>query len=109
MSTSAFLYWICVSVVTVIGSARITRLAIFDVLPPIKWVRDRYLDKTDGTGWDALAWCAYCASFWPTLVVILTGWYWGWHEIWWLVVGSFAASYLSAIFVIKDQEPEDEH
>jgi hypothetical protein len=104
--------WIAVAAVIVISSARLSRVGVFDGFPPVKWVRDKVFDWTDKTdrrrGWQAITWCAYCFSFWPTLVVILSGYYSNWHPAWWIVNGSLAASYLAAIFVILDREPFDD-
>lgn len=103
--------WIAVATVIVISSARLTRLATYDKFPPVKWVREHYENWTDKTerrrGWQILAWCAYCMSFWPTLLVVLTGYYSHWHDYWWLFFGSLAASYLAAIFMIHDGDPDD--
>ena len=40
--------WIAVAVVTVLSSARLTRLATFDSFPPVRWLRDKYGEWTDG-------------------------------------------------------------
>lgn len=101
--------WVAVALVTIVGSARITRLLTIDKFPPIRWVRDKYEEWTDGNDWQLIAFCAYCMSYWPTLAVILTGYHWHWHPIWWIVVGSFAASYPAAILVVLDPDPENEN
>lgn len=102
-------YWIAVAVVIVGASARLTRLLIADDFPPTAWLREKYLDATDGTKWDLLAICAYCLSFWVTLAVVLSGYYSDWHLVWWVVAGSLASSYLSAELVYRDtHRGEDE-
>jgi hypothetical protein len=103
---------IAIAIIIVISSARLTRIGVYDGFPPVKWVRDKVFDWTDKNdrrrGWQAITWCSYCFSFWPTLVVVLSGYYSNWHLAWWIINGSLAASYLAAIFVVKDREPSDE-
>lgn len=117
-------YWIAVAVVIVISSARLTRLATYDKFPPVQYVRNKYADWTDKTdqrrSWQLLAFCAYCASFWITAFVVV------WADLagifdaepafgdswmapaWWFFNGSMAASYLAAVFMIHDGEPDSE-
>lgn len=116
-------YWLAVVATTIISSARITRLAVYDKFPPAQWIRDKYLDATDGSGWGLLALCGYCMSFWVTGVIMI----WadlagaldrepafGWSgdtsiPVWWLFNGLFAMSYLAAWFVANDGDnSEDE-
>lgn len=115
-------YWLAVVAATIISSARITRLAVYDKFPPAQWVRDKYLDANDGNGWALLALCGYCMSFWITLLIV--GWgllsdvYGSGVEnpehpvafvVWWIVNGIFAMSYLAAAFVANDgDDSEDE-
>lgn len=100
--------WVAVALVVILSSARITRLSIYDKFPPVQWVRDKFIDATDGTGWQLLAFCPYCASFWVTLVVVLSGWLSDWHTAWWLVNGAFGASYLAAMVMVHDGEAEED-
>lgn len=100
--------WVAVAITTVLSSARLTRLATYDKFPPVKWLRNWYEDKTDGTEWQLLVLCGYCMSPWLTALVILTGYYSDWHTVWWLVNGTFGASYLAATYMAHDGEPEDE-
>jgi len=67
-------YWVAVVAATIIGAARLTRIAVYDKFPPAQWVRDKYLDATDGSGWALLALCGYCMSFWVTALVVAWGW-----------------------------------
>lgn len=123
MNLSTSVYWVAVSLVVVLSSARLTRLATFDVFPPIKWVRDKYEKLTAGSDWQMLALCGYCASFWVTLVVVLwarqagvleqtptTQGVWdgsmSGESVWWLVNGVFAASYLAAIVMANDGDDD---
>ena len=101
--------WVAVALVVVLSSARLTRLVTYDKFPPVKWLREKYIEATDGSDWQLLAFCPYCAGFWVTLVVVLAGWLSGWHEVWWLVNGSLGASYLAAMVMVYDGDTgEDE-
>ena len=101
-------YWIAVALVVITSASRITRLLTYDKFPPIRWVRDKYLDATDGSDWQLLALCAYCASFWITLAVVLSGYFSEWHQLWWIINGTLGSSYLAAILMIHDGERDDE-
>lgn len=113
------LYWIAVAAVTILSSARLTRLAVYDDFPPVEWVRRKYERATFDTGWALLAKCGFCASFWITLVVVLAGYFshvYGAGDqplgggaprffaflVWWLLNGTLAASYLAASYVARD-------
>ena len=121
MSTN--LYWVAVIATTIISAARLTRLAVYDKFPPVAWVRDKYLDATDGSGWGLLALCGFCMSFWVTAIVV------GWGELagvyvndlpespsindwsycaWWIINGTFAASYLAATYIAHDGDDGEE-
>lgn len=101
--------WIAVSIVTIISSARLTRLMTHDAFPPVKWLRRKYMEATVDSDWQKLGYCPYCMSFWMTLAVVLSGYYSEWHEVWWLVNTALSASYLAAIFVFYDgDDSEDE-
>lgn len=103
------LFWLAVAVVTVMSSARLTRLATFDAFPPVQWLRDKYDDRTDGSKWQVLAHCPWCASFWITAVVVGWGYLTDWHTHWWLLHGTMGASYLAAMVMVRDgDETEDD-
>ena len=101
-------HWIAVALVTITSASRLTRLVVADKFPPVLWVRSRYEERTEGTGWEWLTMCAYCFSFWATLAVVLTGWLSDWHTAWWVVFGSLGASYLAAILMTRDGDPGDD-
>lgn len=117
-SVSAEFYWLAVAIVTIISSARLTRLATFDKFPPIQWARDKYADVTDGTGWQLVAFCGYCFSFWATTLVVLTAGACGVFEpsdemglpetAWWTVNSILAGSYLAAVFMAHDGDEGDD-
>lgn len=116
-------YWIAVAIITVVSSARLTRLATYDKFPPTKWLRDKFYDFTDKTErrrqWQILAYCAYCASFWITAIFVI-----GWGDlagvydftdkfgtaehVWFFLHGSLAASYLAAILMVNDGDKDED-
>lgn len=109
-------YWLAVAATTIISAARITRLTVYDKFPPAQWIRDKYLDATDGSGWGLLALCGFCMSFWITGLIVgwglLAGVYDYEHStesiVWWIVNGIFAASYLAATYIANDGDESDE-
>lgn len=116
-------HWIAAAIVIVFSSARLTRLATYDLFPPVKWFRDEYIEWTDKTDrrrpWQLLAFCGYCASFWITGAVVawadLSGVFDGkpvadWMTpLWWIANGTLAASYVAAIVMAYDGDPGDDH
>lgn len=103
--------WVAVAVVTVLSAARLTRLVTYDSFPPVAYLRDRFIDLTDkserGRSWQLVAYCGYCASFWMTLLVLLSGWGLDWPTWWWILNGALGASYLAAIVMVHDgDDPE---
>lgn len=105
-------YWLAVVLTTIVSASRLTRLATVDKFPPVKWLRTKYEDATDGSDWQWLTLCGYCFSFWTTVIVVLWGWfanaYTGhptaevWTQVWWYANGTFAASYLAGILMAYD-------
>lgn len=95
-------YWIAVAVVTIISASRITRLLTFDAFPPIRWAREKFEDKFDGTGWEIIAFCPWCMSPWVTAALV--GWGYGtdWDLYWWLFNGAIAGAYLAAMLMVRD-------
>lgn len=111
-------YWIAVVLATVMGASRLTRLATWDKFPPVVWLRDKYAEATDGNGWQLLAFCGYCASFWITTIVVMWGWFAGVYDgafddttaekVWWLLYFILGASYAAAIVMANDGDDGDE-
>lgn len=100
--------WVAVAIVAITASARLTRLVTVDKLPPVKWLREKYEDATDGSGWQLLTLCGYCFSFWATLAVVLSGWLSDWHTAWWIVCATLGASYLAAIMMAFDGDDSED-
>lgn len=94
--------YIFIAVVVVLSSARLTRLVTFDEFPPVRWARHKYEDIFEGSTWQMLAYCPWCASFWVTLAVVLSGYFSDWHTVWWIVNGSLGASYVAAMVMVHD-------
>lgn len=116
-------YWIAVAVVTVLSAARLTRLAVADDFPPVKFFRDRaynWLDKgPKRLQWQIITYCGYCASFWLALPIVLWGYVahvyghppndlTGWQTAWWIFNGVLAASYLAAIVMRFDGDDDED-
>lgn len=101
-------YWIAVAVVTVLSAARLTRLAVADDFPPVKFFRDIAYDWLDKgpkrRQWQIITWCAYCAGFWLTAPIVAWGYLTDWHTAWWVFNGTLAASYLVSLIVVLDKE-----
>lgn len=107
-------YWLAVALTTVVSASRLTRLATVDKFPPVKSLRTRYENATDGSDWQWLTMCGYCFSFWATVLIVAWGWLSGVYgfsrsesatvseQVWWLFNGTFAASYLAAVFMAYD-------
>lgn len=113
---SSEFYWVAVIATTIISAARLTRLAVIDKFPPIKWLRDKYEERADGTGWDILTMCGYCMAPYMSALVILTGLFAGvyhsrstldvWQGMWWGFNGTFAVAYLAAIIMAHDGDDD---
>lgn len=109
-------YWTAFALVTILASARITRLVTFDKFPPIRWLRDKYEDHTDGSDWQLLTVCGYCFAVWSSAGVVGLAWIAGvlapaglsgagvsWlTPAWWLLMGVLAAAYPAAIVMKRD-------
>lgn len=100
--------WVAAAIIAVMSTARITRLLVVDKFPPIKWVRDKYEIKTDGSDWQLLALCGYCMGFWVALLVVGTGYLSGFHTAWWWVNAVFAVAYAGSIVMAFDGDPDEE-
>lgn len=93
----------------VVGSARLTRLLLFDVYPPVKWLRDSW-DMKVTSNWNTLMHCAYCAAPYVTLVTGVVGLWllpvsvpYSHMATWfWLTAGWAAGAYAAAVVVAYD-------
>lgn len=91
--------------VLVLGSARLTRLLIFDVYPPAAWLRIKWDDATHKSDWNNLMHCAYCLAPWIVLANGLLGWLayeTGWITVWSVFNLWLGAAYLAAMTVAYD-------
>lgn len=101
--------WVAAAILSVVTTARITRLIVWDKYPPSVWVRtkwDQITGDSDGQEgpWTELVHCGYCAGMYVAPVVVLSGWLSGWHTAWWVVCSCFTAAYLGAITMAFDGE-----
>jgi hypothetical protein len=92
------------AVVGIISAARLTRLLTQDNYPPVVWLRIKYQDRTEGTGWEDLVTCPYCAAPWIMAGIGLWGWLTEFQTAWWVFNVWLAASYLVAMVVVRDGE-----
>lgn len=97
---------IWVAIIGTLAVGRLARLVVFDDYPPMKWLRVRYHLLTEGSGWEKLAECAFCAA--PYLAAGDMAWYWfsDAHWSWWAFNIWLAVSYVAAMIVARD-EPEE--
>lgn len=103
-------YWIAVALVTVVSAARLTRLLTFDKFPPIKYLREKFQEATDTprlVGWQKISYCPFCLSPWVTAALVGWGYLVDFDTVWFLINGTFAASYLAALIQFHDGD-EDE-
>jgi hypothetical protein len=100
-------YWIAVAVITVLSGARLTRLWTADHFPPVKYLRHKaYAALDNHEDWQRLTWCHYCAAFWLTSLVGLSGYLSDFHEAWFVINGLLGGSYLASILVTFDGDNE---
>lgn len=91
-------------IVGVLATARLTRLLVFDTLPPVIWLRDRYRAYTHDGPWSKLVDCGYCAAPWFGAGVLAAGELSDYAYWWWIICGWLAGSYVAAIVVAYDGE-----
>lgn len=106
------------AVIAVLSAARITRLLTFDAFPPIKWLREKYEDATDGSPWQTIAYCPWCMGFW--VMAALTVWAYAVgvvgpdrdattaQAVWWGVNWIFGGSYVASMVMVRDGDDSRE-
>ena len=97
------LVYLAALVVGLLSTARLTRLITQDSFPPAVWLRVKWDDITDDTGWNVLLHCHWCLAPWLVIPVGLWGWLSDFHVSWWLFNGWLAAAYVVAIIVEHDE------
>jgi len=90
-------------VVGILSVARLTRLVTQDSFPPAVWLRVKWDDITDGSGWNTLLHCHWCLAPWLTIPVGLWGWLTDLHWSWWAFNGWLAAAYVASMVVERDE------
>jgi hypothetical protein len=88
-------------IVGIFGVGRLTRAIVHDDFPPSVWLRIQWDRITNDGPWAKLAHCWWCASQWVALLCIV--WFlftdfapWVMYS-WWIVWGSLALGYASAM------------
>lgn len=93
--------------VAVLGVARLSRIITFDAFPPAAWWRQKWVNWTDGTGWQLLFTCWWCLSCWVALACIgwwIAGLYVAWVALaWWIFWGFLALGYVAAMVIVRDE------
>lgn len=92
----------------VLATIRITRLLIFDSLPPLPALRRRLAEREISGGGDeappepsalwTLSTCPWCLSFWVGIAVLGSAMLWGSTSAWRLIAGSLALSLLTGTY-----------
>ena len=90
-----------VTLLIVLGSARIVRLIAFDSYPPSTWLRIQWDNRVTGE-WNSLIHCAYCLAPYIVLVNLAVGMLSNWFIGWVIINVWLAASYLASIVVAYD-------
>lgn len=98
--------WVAVAIISVMSSARITRLVTWDHYPPSIWLRTKWDDWTKDGQWSLLVHCGYCFGLWAALFVVGTGWLSDWHLAWWLFNGWLAVGYAAAMVMAYDGDED---
>jgi hypothetical protein len=102
-------WWVAVLavIVTVVGSARLTRVLVYDDYPPAIKLRIWWDTVTHDGPWAKLLHCPWCMGPWITLIAVISflasfvaPWL-GWA--WWLFWGWLALSYWTSQYVHFDQ------
>jgi len=93
------------SVLAVLAVGRAARLLVEDDFPPAAWLRGRWIAATNGTGWDTLAVCTFCATPWLAAADLAWAWASGLHWSWWAANAWGALSYAAAIVAARDTPP----
>lgn len=92
--------------VGILSIGRLTRLIVQDTFPPVVWLRIKWDDKTDGSGWNTLLHCHWCLAPWVTIPIgawaLLSDLHWSW----WIFNGWLAVAYLSSMVVQRDEGRE---
>jgi hypothetical protein len=94
-------------IVTVVGSARLTRILTHDDYPPSIAIRVWWQGLTKDGAWAKLVTCPWCAGPWITLIAVASfivsflhpalGW------AWWLFWGWLTLSYWTSQYVHFDE------
>lgn len=99
--------WVLAFIVGSLSAGRLTRLVVHDSFPPSVHFRIWWDAKTEGSLWNPLFHCHWCLSFWITLPIAASAFLFDLHPAWWIINGTFAASYIAPIIVERDQKDED--
>lgn len=99
--------WVAVTLVTVLATARVTKLLTEDSWPPAAWLRDRWWGLfAEDSAWRELFVCPFCMAPYVAAAVMAAGWFSDGNIVWWAVCGWLSVSYVAAMVVARDIPPE---
>jgi len=90
-------------IVGTLSIARLTRLITQDTFPPAVWLRIKWDDATEGSGWNSLLHCHWCIAPWITLPIGLWGWLTNLQPAWWVFNAWLAVAYIASMIVERDE------
>lgn len=89
--------------IAVVSVARTARLLVFDVFPPVFWVRSHVLAWLGDSKWSKLVECPFCLAPYLAAGEMAWAYYSDLHWTWWVANGWWALSYVAAIVVSYDE------
>jgi hypothetical protein len=91
-------------IVAWVGSARLTRIAVYDDYPPAEWVRAQIVARV-GEKWGKIATCIWCGAPYVVAICMIWGYFSDFHWSWWAFWGWMALSQAASTLLAYD-EPE---
>lgn len=91
--------------VALFGTARLTRIAVFDDYPPAEWVRSHWIALV-GARWGKLMTCIWCGQPYIAAVCLAWGYFSDLHWSWWAFWGWMALSQAGSTLLSYDEPAE---
>lgn len=98
--------WVCAAVISVVSTARITRLVTWDTFPPSVWLRTKWDQWTHDGAWSTLVHCGYCFGLWAGAFVVGWGYLSDFHWTWWLFNGWMTVGYMASMVMAFDGDED---
>ena len=96
--------WILAVAIAILGTARVTRVATYDDLPPAEWIRVRWIALV-GDKWGKLVTCIWCGQPYIAAICMAHAYFSDLHWSWWVFWGWMALSQAGSTLLSYD-EPE---